>query len=131
MDSSNRIFAGDIHNLKPVLIRPSVDFLRSPQKFDIRHLHACCPPHFNEVLSNSSNLLQVSIKFSVQHGEVVRDPEDEDGAGIDHLVDVDGPQQSLGDVHAAGRLKAVVAPDELLPEEAFLEELLADDLAPD
>ena len=130
LDAGDRVLAGHLHHLQPVLVRALVDLLRGPEEFHVLHPHAHRPPDLDEILPDGPDLLQVPLKLAVEHREVVGHPEVEDRPRLDHLVDVDGPQQPLGDVDPARGLKPIVAPDELLPPQPLPYQLLSHDLAP-
>jgi hypothetical protein len=57
LNPGNGITARDIHDLHPILVGSLVDFLRRPNKFDIRHLHPGCLPYLNKIFSDGSDLL--------------------------------------------------------------------------
>ena len=58
-------------------------------------------PNLNHILPDHSDLLEVTVHLVVELGEPVGDPELEQAAGGGQLVDVDGSEYALSNVHAA------------------------------
>ncbi len=121
LNSSYRVFASDIHDLHPVLIWSFANLFWSPEELDVGHFHASCFPYLDEILSDCSDLLQVSIELAVQHSEIIGNPEDKDSSSINDFVDINSSEQSLGDVHSAWRFKTIVASEEFFFQQSSLD----------
>mmetsp|Transcript_77269 Transcript_77269/g.185070 ORF Transcript_77269/g.185070 Transcript_77269/m.185070 type:complete len:228 (-) Transcript_77269:220-903(-) len=101
--------AGNVQRLAPVLLRPAADLLRGPQELHLGHVHACGLPNLDEVLAHRADLLDVASHLVIHQREPVGHPEDELSACLGALVHAHGLVNSLGDVHPAGGLEAIVA----------------------
>jgi hypothetical protein len=66
-----------------------------------------------------SDLVQIAAHFIIEQRKPIRDRENENAACFRKFVEVDGFEESLGDVHSAGRFEAVVADRVRFAEQQF------------
>mmetsp|Transcript_45563 Transcript_45563/g.126450 ORF Transcript_45563/g.126450 Transcript_45563/m.126450 type:complete len:264 (-) Transcript_45563:291-1082(-) len=105
----------DVEALHPVLLRVAYYVVRRPQELHVFHVHAGGLPNLDEVLADSLDFVEVAAHLVVHQRKPIRDPELESPAGLRALVHVDGLEDTLRDVHAAGCLEAVVQDEFRLP----------------
>ena len=124
LNSCDSVFAGNVHNSHPILVRSLVYFLWSPNKFHILQFHSGCLPNLNKILTNSSNLLEVTVKFTVQHCEIVSNPKNKNTSWIHHFIDIHRSQKSLCNVHSARWLKSIIGSRKLSGKQFFLDHFI-------
>lgn len=124
LNSSNRVRTSNIHHSHPVLIGSSINLLWGPDEFDILEFHACSFPDFNKVFPNSSDFFKITIILSIEHGEVVSNPENKDTSCIDHFVNISCSQKTLCNVHSSWRFKPIICPWEFFALEFFLDHFI-------
>ena len=108
LDSCDRVLAGDVHNPHPIFVWPFVNFFWGPDEFNIVEFHSGCFPYLDKIFPYRPNFLQISIKLSIEHREIVSHPENENTPGIHHFVHIYCSKQSLGDMHPSWRLETVI-----------------------
>lgn len=61
--TSNGEKSGNVEGLGPVGISILDDFVRGPEELYVLHVHACCLPHFNEVLTDLSQCQALTVFY--------------------------------------------------------------------
>lgn len=100
--------ARNVHDAQPVLVGARVDLVAGPEEVDVGHVHARRTPNLDHVAAHSADFLKVAAHLVVQQREPIGHPKLENAARACQLVDVDGLQNTLSNVHSARRFEAII-----------------------
>mmetsp|Transcript_130122 Transcript_130122/g.308715 ORF Transcript_130122/g.308715 Transcript_130122/m.308715 type:complete len:208 (+) Transcript_130122:1566-2189(+) len=113
--------AADVQHLGPVLSSILVDKVGGPNKADVLHFHAAGLPNMHEVHACVLDLFHIPAHLVVHERKPVCHIEFEDSSCLCALVHIDSLEETLRNVHAAGRLEAIIENKLLLARDQLLQ----------
>ena len=86
----------------------SVDLVRGPKELHVLHIHSDCFPDLYHVQTDSLDFVQIPVHFIVELCKPICYPELENTSCGRQLIDINGSEHSLCDVHTTGWFEAIV-----------------------